>query len=198
VTLSNAPAASLAALAAGLAKRQYSSVELTREALSRIERSQPVLNAMVTVTAEAALAAAAVADQRLASGKGGPLTGVPMIHKDIFCTAGVLTTCGSRMLSNFVSPYDATVVAKLKEAGTVMLGKANMDEFAMGSSNESPTPGTGPAYPAAPLADRPRRSPRAWCRWQQLPIPEALSASRQRCVASPASSRRMAAFRATG
>jgi aspartyl-tRNA(Asn)/glutamyl-tRNA(Gln) amidotransferase subunit A len=132
-----APAPTLAALAAGLAKRQYSSVELTREALARIGSSQPVLNAMVTVTADDALAAAAVADQRLAGGQGGPLTGVPMIHKDIFCTAGVLTTCGSKMLSNFVSPYDATVVAKLKDAGMVMLGKANMDEFAMGSSNET-------------------------------------------------------------
>jgi aspartyl-tRNA(Asn)/glutamyl-tRNA(Gln) amidotransferase subunit A len=131
------PAPTLAALASGLASRQYSSVELTREALARIERSQPVLNALVTVTADEALAAAAVADQRLASGQGGPLTGVPMVHKDIFCTAGVLTTCGSKMLSNFVSPYDATVVAKLKAAGTVMLGKANMDEFAMGSSNET-------------------------------------------------------------
>jgi aspartyl-tRNA(Asn)/glutamyl-tRNA(Gln) amidotransferase subunit A len=131
------PARTLAVLSAGLASRQYSSVELTREALARIERAQPELNALVTVTADLALAAAAVADQRLAAGKAGPLTGVPLIHKDIFCTSGVLTTCGSRMLANFASPYDATVVTKLKEAGTVMLGKANMDEFAMGSSNET-------------------------------------------------------------
>jgi aspartyl-tRNA(Asn)/glutamyl-tRNA(Gln) amidotransferase subunit A len=130
-------ALTLAALASGLASRKYSSVELTREALRRSEASQPALNALVTITAEQALEAAAVADKRLAAGEGGPLTGVPMIHKDIFCTQGVLTTCASRMLSNFVSPYDATVVARLKQAGMVMVGKANMDEFAMGSSNET-------------------------------------------------------------
>ena len=130
-------AETLARLSAGLAARQYSSVELTRDALARVERSQPQLNALVTVTAERALAAATVADKRLAAGDGGPLTGVPMIHKDIFCTSGVLTTCGSKMLSNFVSPYDATVVARLATAGMVMVGKANMDEFAMGSSNET-------------------------------------------------------------
>jgi len=130
-------AETLARLSAGLAARQYSSVELTREALSRIDRAQPQLNALVTVTAERALATAAVADRRLASGESGPLTGVPIIHKDIFCTSGVLTTCGSKMLSNFVSPYDATVVSRLGAAGMVMVGKANMDEFAMGSSNET-------------------------------------------------------------
>jgi aspartyl-tRNA(Asn)/glutamyl-tRNA(Gln) amidotransferase subunit A len=127
----------LAALSEGLAARRFSSVELTREALKRAEASQPALNALITLTAEQALEAAAVADKRLAAGEGGPLTGVPMIHKDIFCTAGVLTTCASRMLSNFVAPYDATLVARLKEAGMVMIGKANMDEFAMGSSNET-------------------------------------------------------------
>jgi aspartyl-tRNA(Asn)/glutamyl-tRNA(Gln) amidotransferase subunit A len=130
-------AETLARLSAGLAARQYSSVELTRDALARIERTQPQLNALVTVTAEQAVAAATVADKRLAAGDGGPLTGVPMIHKDIFCTSGVLTTCGSKMLSNFVSPYDATVVSRLAAAGMVMVGKANMDEFAMGSSNET-------------------------------------------------------------
>ncbi len=130
-------APTLAALAAGLAARRWSSVELTRELLGRIERSQPQLNAMVTVTAERALAAAAAADARLAAGGAGPLTGVPMVHKDIFCTDGVRTTCGSRMLADFVAPYDATLVTKLRDAGMVMLGKANMDEFAMGSSNEN-------------------------------------------------------------
>jgi len=127
----------LAELAAGLRKKEFSSVELTRHYLERIERGQPALNAFVTITREQALAAAEAADRELAAGRGGPLTGVPIVHKDIFCTQGVLTTCASRMLSNFVSPYDATIVAKLKAAGTVMLGKANMDEFAMGSSNET-------------------------------------------------------------
>ncbi len=130
-------ALTLAGLAAGLASRSFSAVELTREALRRVEASQPTLNALVTVTADQALEAAAVADARLAAGEGNALTGVPMIHKDIFCTRDVLTTCASRMLSNFVAPYDATVVTRLKDAGMVMLGKANMDEFAMGSSNET-------------------------------------------------------------
>jgi len=95
------------------------------------------LNALITLTADAALAAAAAADRRLKDGERGPLLGIPLIHKDIFCTDGVRTSCGSRMLDNFVAPYDATVVARLKAAGAVMLGKANMDEFAMGSSNET-------------------------------------------------------------
>jgi aspartyl-tRNA(Asn)/glutamyl-tRNA(Gln) amidotransferase subunit A len=130
-------ALTLAGLSAGLAAKEYSSVELTREALKRAEATQPALNTLITITADQALEAAAVADKRRAAGDAGPLTGVPMIHKDIFCTAGVLTTCASRMLSNFVSPYDATVVTRLKDAGMVMIGKANMDEFAMGSSNET-------------------------------------------------------------
>jgi aspartyl-tRNA(Asn)/glutamyl-tRNA(Gln) amidotransferase subunit A len=130
-------ARSLAQLSAGLAAGKYSSVELTRAALARVEKAQPQLNALVTITAPAALAQAAAADASRRAGKGGPLTGVPMIHKDIFCTAGVLTTCASKMLSNFVAPYDATIVSRLKDAGMVMVGKANMDEFAMGSSNET-------------------------------------------------------------
>src|SRR3569623_2712640 len=128
--------ATLTELSAGLAARRFSSVELTRERLARIERSQPVLNALITLTPDAALAAATVADERRAKGAAGPLTGVPLIHKDIFCTAGVKTTCGSRMLAHFVSPYAATLVRRLGEAGTVMVGKANMDEFAMGSADE--------------------------------------------------------------
>ncbi|MGC1524263.1 MAG: Asp-tRNA(Asn)/Glu-tRNA(Gln) amidotransferase subunit GatA, partial [Steroidobacteraceae bacterium] len=91
----------------------------------------------ITVTAEQALAEAAAADARRAAGEQGVLLGIPLIHKDIFCTDGVRTSCGSRMLDNFIAPYDATVVRLLKEAGSVMLGKANMDEFAMGSSNET-------------------------------------------------------------
>ncbi len=133
----SAPAATVAALAKGLAAGEFSSVELTRSYLDRIQAAQPGLNAFITVTAEAALAEAAAADAARAAGKAGVLTGVPLAHKDIFCTEGVLTTCGSKMLSNFVSPYDATVVSGLRRSGTVMLGKLNMDEFAMGSSNET-------------------------------------------------------------
>ena len=127
----------VAELAAGLRNKEFSSVELAKLYLDRVEASQPVLNAFVSVTRDAALAAAAAADRQLAAGNAGPLTGVPIAHKDIFCTDGVRTTCGSRMLDNFISPYDATVVTKLKAAGAVMIGKTNMDEFAMGSSNET-------------------------------------------------------------
>jgi aspartyl-tRNA(Asn)/glutamyl-tRNA(Gln) amidotransferase subunit A len=127
----------VAELAAGLAARRYSSLELTLHFLGRIERLAPGLNAFITVTADRALEDARRADERLAQGEGGPLTGVPIAHKDIFCTDGILTTCASRMLSNFVSPYDATVVERWRAAGTVLLGKTNMDEFAMGSSNET-------------------------------------------------------------
>jgi len=130
-------ARTLTELATALRARELTSVELTRLLLTRIEAAQPKLNAFVSVTAEAALAAAAQADRTLAARSAGPLVGLPIIHKDIFCTDGVRTTCGSRMLDNFVAPYDATVVAKLKAAGMVMLGKSNMDEFAMGSSNET-------------------------------------------------------------
>ncbi len=128
---------SLGELAALLAAKQVSSTELTRHFLARIERLNPVLNAVITLTADGALEAARAADGRLAAGERGPLLGIPLIHKDIFCTDGIRTSCGSRMLDNFVAPYDATVVARLKAAGAVMLGKANMDEFAMGSSNET-------------------------------------------------------------
>src|SRR6266446_10113821 len=127
----------LTQLAAGLRARKFSSVELVRAYLDRIDASQAALNAFISVTREQALADAAAADRALAAGAGGALAGVPIAHKDIFCTQGVRTTCGSRMLDNFVSPYDATVVAKLKGAGAVMLGKTNMDEFAMGSSSET-------------------------------------------------------------
>jgi aspartyl-tRNA(Asn)/glutamyl-tRNA(Gln) amidotransferase subunit A len=127
----------LTGLASGLRARKFSSVEVTQALLKRIEARQKELNAFITVTAEQALAAAAAADRELAAGRGGPLAGVPIAHKDLFCTSGVRTTCGSRMLDNFVAPYDATVVAKLKRAGAIVLGKTNMDEFAMGSSNET-------------------------------------------------------------
>jgi aspartyl-tRNA(Asn)/glutamyl-tRNA(Gln) amidotransferase subunit A len=128
---------SIGELADRLAARQISSVELTGHFLARIERLNPSLNALITFTAEQALASATAADRRLAAGERGRLLGIPLIHKDIFCTDGVRTSCGSRILDNFVAPYDATVVRRLKSAGAVMLGKANMDEFAMGSSNET-------------------------------------------------------------
>jgi aspartyl-tRNA(Asn)/glutamyl-tRNA(Gln) amidotransferase subunit A len=127
----------LAESAAALAGGKVSSLELTRHYLGRIERFDGRLNSYVTVTAERALEQARQADRRIARGDRAPLLGVPIAHKDIFCTAGVRTTCGSRMLDNFVAPYDATLVERLERAGAVMLGKTNMDEFAMGSSSET-------------------------------------------------------------
>jgi aspartyl-tRNA(Asn)/glutamyl-tRNA(Gln) amidotransferase subunit A len=128
---------SIAQMAADLRLRTYSSVELTQHYLERIARLDPALNAFITVAAESALAAAEDADRTLRSGEAGPLTGIPIAHKDIFCTQGLKTSCGSRMLDNFVAPYDATIVERLAAAGAVVLGKTNMDEFAMGSSNET-------------------------------------------------------------
>ena len=126
---------SLTELASGLEAGDFSAVELTDALLSRVEGD--TLNAFITVTADQARAAAAESDAARAAGNAGPLCGLPIVHKDIFCTRDVLTTCGSRMLENFVSPYDATVVERLAAAGVVVLGKTNMDEFAMGSSNET-------------------------------------------------------------
>jgi aspartyl-tRNA(Asn)/glutamyl-tRNA(Gln) amidotransferase subunit A len=128
---------SLKQLSAALAAKRISSVELASQFLDRIERLNPSLNAFVTVERDRTLAMARTADERRAKGENGPLLGVPLAHKDIFCTEGWRTTCGSKMLANFISPYDAHVVSQLKAAGTVMLGKLNMDEFAMGSSNET-------------------------------------------------------------
>ncbi len=127
----------IAELAAGLRAGDFSSEELTRTLLDRIGRLDPQLNAFITVTAEPALEQARAADRRRAAGESGALTGVPIAHKDIFCTLGVRTSCGSRILDNFIAPYDATVVEKCQAAGLVMLGKTNMDEFAMGSSTET-------------------------------------------------------------
>ncbi len=127
----------LADLAAGLRAGDFSSAELTRHFLTRIERLDGQLNSFITVAAEQALQQAQAADARLAAGEAGPLTGIPYAHKDIFCTRDIRTSCASRMLDNFIAPYDATVTARLAEAGAVMLGKTNMDEFAMGSSNET-------------------------------------------------------------
>jgi aspartyl-tRNA(Asn)/glutamyl-tRNA(Gln) amidotransferase subunit A len=128
---------SLAELADGLASGEFSSRELTEALLQRIGDHQDRLNAFITVTADAALERADAADKARANGGGGPLNGLPIVHKDLFCTRGVLTTCGSHILGNFVSPYNATVVERIEAAGAITLGKTNMDEFAMGSSNET-------------------------------------------------------------
>ena len=128
---------SIAEIAAALDRREVSSEELTRHFLGRIARLDGQLNSFVTVTGEQALSQAREADRRRAAGAAGPLTGIPMAHKDIFCTLGVRTSCGSRMLDPFVAPYDATVVERVAAAGMVTLGKTNMDEFAMGSSSET-------------------------------------------------------------
>jgi aspartyl-tRNA(Asn)/glutamyl-tRNA(Gln) amidotransferase subunit A len=124
-------------LSDALAAGQMSSRELTRDYLARIDALNPQLNAFITVDHDGALAAADAADAARAAGQAGALTGVPFAHKDVFVTEGLLTTCGSKMLGNFVGPYDAHVVSQCRQAGLVMLGKTNMDEFAMGSSNEN-------------------------------------------------------------
>ena len=157
----------LSELAKGLADGEFSSRELTEALIARIESRHAALNAFITVTAELALAQADRADAARAAGTPGALNGLPIVHKDLFCTEGVLTTCGSRILDNFVSPYDAAVVERLSDAGAVMLGKTNMDEFAMGSSNETSyfgpvrnpwdpklSPGGSSGGSAAAVADR--------------------------------------------
>ena len=127
----------LAELARGVRDGAYTSVSLTEHLLARADALDPTLNSFVTVDADRALAAARAADARRGTPGAGPLNGVPIAHKDIFCTDGLRTTCGSRMLADFVPPYDAAVVERLASAGCVTLGKTNMDEFAMGSSNET-------------------------------------------------------------
>jgi aspartyl-tRNA(Asn)/glutamyl-tRNA(Gln) amidotransferase subunit A len=130
--------ASLKELSLALSSKKISSLELTQLFLDRIDRLNPALNAFVTVDREKSLNSARAADARIAAGNSGLLTGIPIAQKDIFCAEGWRTTCGSKMLANFVSPYDATVIRKMEaEAGLVSLGKTNMDEFAMGSSNET-------------------------------------------------------------
>ncbi len=126
----------LSKIADDLVTKRVSSVELTQYYLDRVAQHQH-LNAFITVDPEFSLAQAREADRRIQQGDVATLTGVPIAHKDIFCTKGMLTTCGSRILSNFVSPYDATVIDRLNQNGAVILGKTNMDEFAMGSSNET-------------------------------------------------------------
>ena len=128
---------SLKQLAELLRAKQVSSVEMTQEFLRRIQQLNPVYNAFITIDEEASLSQARRADESLATGTAQALTGVPIAHKDIFCTQGWRTTCGSKMLANFVAPYDAHVIQRFNDAGLVSLGKTNMDEFAMGSSNET-------------------------------------------------------------
>ena len=127
----------LAELAGKLLAKEVSSVEVTRYFLERIAASNPALNAFITVDPEKSLAQARAADLRIAKGDAQPLTGIPVAHKDLFCAKGWRTTCGSKILENFVAPYDAHVIEQFDRAGAVILGKTNMDEFAMGSSNEN-------------------------------------------------------------
>ena len=133
---------SLTQLGAALRAKKISSVELTQLYLERTARLNPSLNAFITLNPEVSLAQARAADARFAAGKAEALTGIPVAQKDIFCAKGWLTTCGSKMLHNFVSPYDAHVISQFNNAGAVNLGKTNMDEFAMGSSNETSHYGT--------------------------------------------------------
>jgi aspartyl-tRNA(Asn)/glutamyl-tRNA(Gln) amidotransferase subunit A len=128
---------SLKALGQMLAKKQVSSVELTQEFLNRIDTLNPEINAYIALDKDKSLAQAKAADVRIAAGSAAPLTGIPIAQKDIFCATGWKTTCGSKMLANFVAPYDAHVISQFDAAGAVNLGKTNMDEFAMGSSNET-------------------------------------------------------------
>ena len=175
----------VAQLIQALRDREFSSVELTRSYLDRIAQRDGALNSYISVATEAALSEAEAADRLITSGNAPALAGIPIAHKDIFCTRGLRTSCASRMLDNFVPPYDATVVENLSAAGCITLGKTNMDEFAMGSSSESsyygvcrnpwdtgrvPGGSSGGSVPVAPF-DSPRR-----------------------CVASPASSPPTAGF----
>lgn len=127
----------IAELSKDLHAKKISSTELTKQFLERIQQYNKKLNCYITVTEEHALEAARIADEHLAKGNAGPLTGIPIAHKDIFCTKDIRTTCASKILNNFIAPYDATLVKRLNHAGTVLLGKTNMDEFGMGSSNEN-------------------------------------------------------------
>lgn len=128
---------SLKQLANQLTAKKISSTELTTEFLQRIKQLNSEYNAFITINEDMSLAQARIADKMIAAGEAGPLTGIPIAQKDIFCARGWLTTCGSKMLANFVSPYDAGVIERFNQAGAVNIGKTNMDEFAMGSSNET-------------------------------------------------------------
>jgi aspartyl-tRNA(Asn)/glutamyl-tRNA(Gln) amidotransferase subunit A len=131
------PYQSIREIKTALTQKTISSQEITEHYLARIEQYDPQLNSFISLTRTQALAQAKAADERLAKGEQSPLLGVPIAHKDIFCAQGSKTSCGSKMLDNFIAPYDATVIRQFNQAGSVMLGKTNMDEFAMGSSNEN-------------------------------------------------------------
>lgn len=179
----------LCELSQGLRNGEFSATELTEALLLRIAGAGDVLNAFITMTGEQALVSAAEADKAIAAGDMLPLTGLPLVHKDLFCTRDVLTTCGSHILDTFVSPYDAAVVERLGAAGAVMLGKTNMDEFAMGSSSEtsylgrSKTPGIMRSRRAAPREAQLRLWRQAWCRWLRVLIRVVRCASQQHFVA---------------
>ncbi|WP_438466236.1 Asp-tRNA(Asn)/Glu-tRNA(Gln) amidotransferase subunit GatA [Marinomonas sp. PE14-40] len=127
----------ISSLVQKLRNKEITSVELTQSYLDKIKELNPSLNSYITVCSESALAAAQKADEAIQAGTAGPLAGIPIAHKDLFCTNGIKTTCASKMLNNFIPPYESTVTARLEQAGAIMLGKTNMDEFAMGSSNEN-------------------------------------------------------------
>ena len=193
---------SLRDLAAGLDRGDFSAVELAQELLGRIQSNG--LNAFIDVRPDLTLAQAGEADRRRAGGERGPLLGVPVAHKDIFVTRGWRSTAGSRMLADYVSPFDATVVERLAAAGAVCLGKTNCDEFAMGSSNENshfgaarnpwdPSAIPGGSSGGSAARSRPTSRPRP-----PGPTPAARCASRRRCAASRASSPPTAACRAYG
>ena len=167
------------------ARRELSPVEVTKAYLDRIEAVNPKINAYITLMPETALKQAQKAEEMLAAGQAGPMTGIPLAVKDVLCTQGVPTTCGSNILKNYIPPYDAFIIDRLRRAGTVFLGKTNMDEFAMGSSNEhsafgpvQQSLGYGRIFPGAPAAGRRRPRPRPACapvHW--APTPAAPSAS---------------------